>query len=204
MIRRNTWIVLLLFVALAALAFYLQRNKPAESAQATPSAAPQFLLDVDEASLQKLTVQSSTGKFVALERQTDGSWLLVEPAAGATDTAMAQAAVVQLATLRVISSPGTLPGLEALNLDKALYTVQVEKQDGSRIVINIGRETPTGSGYYVLVSDKNQVVVAGKTGLDAVIQLVENPPLQATPTAEATVTPVPGEQSGEAAKTATP
>ena len=113
MIRRNTWIVLLLFILAAALAFYLQRNRPEESAQATPSAAPQFLLDVDEASLQRLTVQSAAGKQVVLERQSDGVWFLIDPAAEETDTAVAQAAVVQLASLKIVSSPGSLPGLEA-------------------------------------------------------------------------------------------
>lgn len=188
MIRRNTWIVLLLFVVVAALAFYLQQNKPEENALATPTAVPAFLLDVSESSIVGLTVQSADGKQLRLERLSSGEWSLIEPAAEATDTNTAQAAVVQLATVKVVSSPGSLPGLDALNLATATYKILLDLLDGSQIVIDVGKETPTGSGYYVLVSNSNQVVVAGKSGLDAVIQLLDNPPALATATPEVTAT----------------
>ncbi len=188
MIRRNTWIVLLLFVAVAALAVYLQQNKPEENALATPTAVPAFLLDVSESSIVGLTVQSADGKLLRLERLSGGEWSLIEPAAEATDTNTVQAAVVQLATVKVVSSPESLPGLDALNLATATYKILLDLQDGSQIVIDVGRETPTGSGYYVLVSNSNQVVVAGKSGLDAVLQLLDNPPALATATPEVTAT----------------
>ncbi len=184
MIRRTTWIVLVIFAAVLAAVLWIQKSNQDNEPEATATVAAQKLLELQEQDLKGVTIQSSAGKTLQLERTSDGEWNLVVPQPGSADAATVQSALGQFLNSQVISSPDSLPGLEALNLESALYKILLVNQDGSQVVINVGKETPTGSGYYVLSSNQNQVVVVNKFGMDALLNLLENPPAAAAPTVE--------------------
>jgi hypothetical protein len=188
MIRRTTWIVLVIFAAVLAAVLWIQKSNQDKEPEATATVAAQKLLELQEQDLKGVTIQSSDGKTLQLERSPEGEWNLVVPQPGSADAAIVQSALGQFLNSQIISSPDSLPGLEALNLESALYKLLLISQDGSQVVFNVGKETPTGSGYYVLSSNQNQVVVVNKFGMDALLNLLENPPAAATPTVEVELT----------------
>lgn len=189
MIRRSTWIVLLVFLVVLAGFLYLQRSSQDEEIEIPPTSSSQKLFELAESDLASVTIQSSDGNTVVLNRSDEGEWVYAQAPSGETDIAAIQSALGQFLNAQIVSSPGSLPGLEALNLENALFKILLIGQDGNQIVMNIGKETPTGSGYYVLVSDQRQVVVVNKFGIDALLNLLENPPLKPTPTSEFGLTP---------------
>lgn len=189
MIRRSTWIVLLVFLVVLAGFLYLQRSTQDEEIEIPPTSSSQKLFELAESDLASVTIQSSDGNTVVLNRSDEGEWVYAQAPSGETDIAAIQSALGQFLNAQIVSSPGSLPGLEALNLENALFKILLIGQDGNQIVMNIGKETPTGSGYYVLVSDQRQVVVVNKFGIDALLNLLENPPLKPTPTSEFGLTP---------------
>lgn len=188
MIRKSTWIVLLIFMSVLAVLIWFERTSQDQAIEMLPTSASIKFLNVQEQELVGLTIQSMDGKYYELERPVQGEWSFVKPEPAQADTAALQSALSQFLASQVISSPASLPGLDALNLENALYKVLLLSQDGSKIVINVGKETPTGSGYYVLASNQNQVVVVNKYGLDALLSLLETPPYLPTPTLETDVT----------------
>jgi hypothetical protein len=188
MIRRTTWIVLLMFLVVLAGLVWVQRSNQDQEPEIAPTTANQSLFDLQEQALTRIAVQSSDGKNLELVRPAQGEWSLTQPQNAPADSAAVQSALSQFLSSTIVSSPGSLPGLEALNLENALYKILLVSQDGSQIVLNIGNETPTGSGYYVLASNQSQVVVVNKFGLDALLNLLENPPLLPTPAAEIELT----------------
>lgn len=188
MIRRSTWIVLLVFLVVLAGFLYLQRATPDEEGEMLPTSSSQKLFELAESDLSSVTIQSSDGNTVLLNRSEEGEWVLAQGPSGETDVPAIQSALGQFLNTQIVSSPGSLPGLEALNLENALFKILLIEQDSNQIVINVGKETPTGSGYYVLASDQRQVVVVNKFGIDALLNFLKNPPLKPTPTAELEMT----------------
>ncbi len=189
MIRRTTWIVLLAFVVVLAAFFWIQRANQDQEPELTSTQATVKFLDLQEQQITRITLQGSDGKTVELKRPAQGDWTLVLPEPASADNAAVQAALSQFLNAQVVSSPASLPGLDALNLKDALVKILLVNQDGSQIIINVGKETPTGSGYYVLSNNQSQVVVINKFSVDALLKLLETPPFLPTPTVAIEVTP---------------
>ena len=79
MIRRTTWIVLIVFTVLLAATLFWQNSKLSESAEdLTPTSAVQFMLDLDEAAITGIEIVDGQGNAVALERNGEGVWSLTK------------------------------------------------------------------------------------------------------------------------------
>ncbi len=186
MIRRSTAIILALFVLLLAGTLIWQRQQKQVSEKTTPTPSQQSLLNLD-GKITSLQISDSQGKMVDLQLNDKGEWQLKSPEAKQTDVNAADNAISQLLSLQVLSTLEQTSS-EATGLVTPTYTILLKLDNGKQSIINVGKPTPTGSGYYVLTSDKKLSVVE-KSGLDMVLGLVDNPPIVATPTPEATVTP---------------
>ena len=99
-----------------------------------------------------------------------------------------ESAVTQLLSLRTLSTMQQVPDLKAIGLDPPAYRILLTLSDGQQITINVGAATPTGSGYYVLVSERPLYVV-NKYGIDAFLELVDSPPIQPLPTLDPEMAP---------------
>ena len=180
MIRRNTWIILAVFVILVGVAWYLQRDGGSTEAQATSTPQPALLEGVEAGQIRELKIQDNQGQTVVLEQPSTGDWKLVEPQAEATDVAKVQSAVDQLLTLDVIDQIATPPPAEATGLGQPAYTISLQLDGGRQIVVNVGSTTPIENGYYVQI-DQGQVYVVQQFGVDGVVGLLDEPPIQPTP-----------------------
>lgn len=180
MIRRSTLVVVLILAGLVALAFYLQRTNSEEEALATPTAGSEFLFSF-ASQIEGMRLEHSGSGIVEIERDPEGRWVMTTPPAADTDVAAVEAAISQLQSLPVVSSLEQGPGLDAAGLSTPTYRVVIRLSDGSQELMSVGKETPTGGGYYVLVSNRGMYIV-NKFSLDPFLRLVDNPPFAATAT----------------------
>jgi hypothetical protein len=189
MIRRSTLVLVVIFAALVAGAIYWQRSQdkksPASEATATPGSQLLFHL---KGNISGLRLERTNGGSLELGRDDQGAWKLIYPKADATDVAAVEAAVSQLISAPVISTLEVGPSMQDAGLAAPAYRLLINLDDGSQVVVNVGNVTPTGTGYYVLVSQQG-MSIASKFSLDPVLNLVENPPIKLP------ATPEPGTQN---------
>jgi hypothetical protein len=178
MIRKSTWIVVLIFAALLASVFLWQRSQDQKTSQATPTSegAPeaQFMFDL-EGEIAGLRLERVGEKSVELLRDENGQWTLSGSPNLAIDGAEMDGIAGQLAALPLVSTLQNIPELQDLGLDPPSYRILVVLRDGSQLVASVGKATPTGSGYYVLTSDR-RVYIANEFSLQPILDLIDNPP----------------------------
>jgi hypothetical protein len=186
MIRKNTWLVLLLLAVLVGGSFYLRDRKAKLAAEVTPTAGSATLFGAAEGSPTGIKIENSSGTSVELARDQSGKWVLKAPTEAAADQAAAEAAATQIGALRVLATVQLGP--DVVGLDKPTYTVTVVFGGTASHRLSIGSVTPVQNGYYVQVDGgKSQVV--DKFGLDALLDLLTQPPYVATLTPVPSATP---------------
>jgi hypothetical protein len=196
--RRSTVVILLLFLITAGAYFYLKnRNQPAESADIAitlePTIEVSYLFPAEDGVPNGIRLEAKAGEVVALERDADSAWVIKQPIEAAADQGASEAAASQVTTIRITDF---LPDLDpqVVGLDNPDYTLIVEFSSGVERIADIGVLTPTESGYYV--SRNGEIAIVGRSGIDALLGLLTNPPYVETPTPSpvpptATNTPLP-------------
>ncbi len=181
--KRSTWILLIIFLALVGLTIYLnQKDVAPEEVESTPTATVEYLFNETAGRPSGIDLRAGTGEQVAIERNEAGVWVLKKPVETEADQGSAEAAASQLSTLRIVSRLEVAPG-EA-GLVQPSYVMTVKLTGGTVEVVRIGDPTPTGSGYYASVNDSDEVLIVSKTGLDSLLTLLASPPYLNTPTPE--------------------
>jgi hypothetical protein len=179
--RRSTWIVLVIFLALVGLLVYLNQRAPAaEEAETTPTETVEYLFSETAGLPTSIAVEAKTGERVAIERNEAGEWVLKQPIETEADQGPAEAAASQLSALRILSRPEVAPADAGL-VDPS-YVMTVKLTGGTEEVVRIGDLTPTGSGYYTNINGSEEVLILDQAGLDALLTLVKSPPYVETPT----------------------
>lgn len=185
MIRRNTWILLILLAALVGFALYLRNRNAQQAASATPTSAaetggakPSPLFSPNEGQVTDVKIQDTTGKAVEIKRNAAGEWVLQAPIEAKADQAAAEAAATQVSSLQVISSVPL--GFDVVGLDKPAYTMTIAFSAGKTYTLAVGAKTPIQDGYYTSL-DKGPVRIVDKAGIDALVSLLSQPPYAATP-----------------------
>jgi hypothetical protein len=180
MIRKSTWIIVLVFIALVGATILWQRSQKEKTPEATPTTATRlYLFDLPE-KIVFMRLDRVGDRQLELQRDAQDNWQMTSPAGMQVDNNALDPALSQLAVLQVLSTLEQPPALDVLGLDKPAYRLLIKMADGSQALANVGKETPTGSGYYVLSGDR-QIVVVDKTGMDAILQMVDTPPVLLVP-----------------------
>ena len=183
--KRSTWIVLVIFLALVGLFFYLNQREgtTSEEGDATPTVAPvEYLLTDTDGLPSSIEIKSDNGEQVRIERNEAGEWVVKQPVEAEANQGSAEAAASQLTSLRIVSRPEVAPA--DAGLVHPSYELTVGLTSGTVKNVRIGDLTPTGSGYYTSVDDSDEVLIVSKTGLDALLMLVTTPPYANTATPE--------------------
>ncbi len=186
MIRRNTWILLVVLAALIGFSFYLNNQKTKEQAAATPTAGTAMLFTSAEGLPNDIKIESSTGTSVEVARNDKGVWVLKAPTQADADQASAQAAATQVGALQIIGDVQL--GLDVVGLDKPADTITLTFTGGKTHKLEIGSVNPIQTGYYARL-DGSKTQIVDKQGLDALLTMLTNPPYVATATPAVTDTP---------------
>jgi hypothetical protein len=184
MIRKTTWIIVLIFAVLLTATFLWQRSQDEKAAVATPegseaAAGDQYLFNV-EGEIAGLRIEHVGNKAVDLAKDEIGQWTLTGDPPSPLDTAAVDTVIGDLAVLSVVSTLQNPPAPEDLGLNPPSYRILVTFRNGDQLRASVGKVTPTGSGYYVLSGDR-RVVIISEFSLKPVLDLVDNPPYPPTP-----------------------
>ena len=193
--KRPTWILLLILVALIGLLVFLNRQRNLTTvAESTPVQPVEFLLTDTDGLPAKISIRSNQGEAVMIVRSASGSWMVAEPFEAEADQGSAEAAASQLTSLRVLSKPEVPP--DAVGLRPAAYTLALRFTSSTEKTVRIGDLTPTNTGYYASVDGKPGVVILDKAGVEALLILLQSPPYLFTPTPLATASMTPEIEQG--------
>jgi hypothetical protein len=204
MIRRSTWIVFGLFV-LAVVAFWYIQGPGKEKLSGSPTptvTVVEKLWDLTPEEIHAVQIDASQGQPVRLERDTEGQWSLVEPPAEVTDTSQVSLVINQLTQLNVQTRLEQAGSGDAFGLEPPQQVITLETIQGQKQVLEVGRMTPIGNGYYV--RKEGAIYVIGQYEVDLVLDLLANPPILATGTPVPGVTVAPEEGSPEPLETLQP
>jgi len=210
--KRSTWIVLIVFLALIGVMIYLdQKENAPEAVSGTPTLPPEKLLSETDGAVTGIELSDREGRSVKLVKDGE-QWRLEKPIETEANQGLAEEAVAQLAVLRILSKPGVAPA--DAGLVSASYKLTLTTASGAKKEILIGDLTPSNSGYYAQEVGSQAVIVLEKYGVDALQNLLTSPPYLNTPTPSPTAapptstsTPTPAEEPASetpAASTATP
>lgn len=179
--RRASWILLAILLALVGLLLYLNRARDIEVlAEATPTDAVDYLFEDSDGLPVGITVEGQDAGRVSIVRAESGEWRLEAPDRAAADQIAAEAAASQVAALRIVARP-EVPFADA-GLDPARYSAVLALSGGVQEVVRIGDLTPTGKGYYANLAGEPGVLILDKAGVDALLSLLGAPPYSETPT----------------------
>jgi hypothetical protein len=201
MIRRNTWILLLLLAALVGFSLYVRGLKAQQTAFATPTAGSASLFGPGEGSPTDVKIESALGTSVEVARDQSGTWVLKAPVEASANQGSAEAAATQIGALRVLANVQLGP--DVVGLDRPAYTLTVACGSAKTHKLTVGSVTPIQNGYYVQL-DGGQIQVTDKGGLDALLDLLTRPPYLATLTPIASSTPTLGPATPTPQGTPTP
>ena len=173
--KRSTWIVVVIFLALAGILFYLNQREPAEEAvEFTPPAPIEFLFSDSDGTPTSIDIKNGNSEQVVIVRNEAGVWVLEKQIETEAGQASAEAAATQLTSLRIESRPEVAP--EAASLVHPSYILTVETTSGTKKTVRIGDLVPTGIGYYAHINGGDETIIINQTGLDALLTLLESPP----------------------------
>lgn len=202
MVRRSTWFLIVILLALVGLSYYLQRQKSREVATSTPTSAmlPVFGGQAEDPS--SIRIENAAGDAVEIARAPGGQWTLEQPTRAEADQAAAQAAASQVSALRALSTVTLAPAIVGLDKPAYILTISFPGEESSH-ELRVGSSTPIQDGYYAQVDDGTFQVVE-KAGIDELIGLLKAPPYPATPTPQESSTPPESLTAPSQALTGTP
>ena len=200
MIRRNTWLLLVILAALVGFSFYLRDSKAKQAAAATPTSGSATLFNASEGSPTGIKIEDATGRSVEVARDQTGTWVLKSPTATAANQGAAEAAATQVTALRILAHIQL--GLDIVGLDKPSDTLTIVFGSGKTHKLLVGSVTAIQDGYYAQL-DGGPIQVVDKGGLDALLGLLTQPPYLATltPVASPTASPEPATPTAAASFT---
>lgn len=199
-----TWAAVFVLVFLIAATVYInQQQERAEAESPTVAAQEENFVFENKETLVSLKIETAEGETVLLARNEENVWALKLPTEAEADQGLAEAAASQVNALRIVNEIQADPF--SLGLDAPAFVITVEFQGGATHRLEVGEKTPTGNGYYARL-DNQKTFIAAAAGIDALINLISNPPYVNTPTSvpAATSTPLPTETPAPPPETESP
>jgi hypothetical protein len=191
MLRRSTWILLVIFAFLVGFTWYFQRyqaNKTANSSTPTTTTPAVDLYDLANTQVNDIKISGNSGDLIDLYRDAGSSnWAIADVPVAKADSFKIESISAQLFLLQVKVALTQTPTLDSVGLATPSYTITMTTADGKQLITYVGSQNAIGDGYYVRV-DSGPVVIVDKVVLDGILNLLKNPPLLPTATPEVTPT----------------
>jgi len=173
--------VLIFIAALGGTILWQRSQNDKTPAESTPTAATTRLYLFDSPDkIVFLRLDRVGDRPVELQRDAADHWEMTWPVGMAVDNVALEPVLSQLSVVQVLSTLEQPPAMDVLGLDTPAYRLLVKTADGSQALVSLGKETPTGSGYYALSGDR-KIVVVDKNDMDAILKMIDTPPVLLTP-----------------------
>ena len=189
MVRRSTWILLVILAILVGFTWLFQRyqaDKTDNTATATPTIALVNIYDLIGKQVNQVDLSDSTGDKVVFNRNAEsGQWSITNIPVEPVDSFQIESNLVQLFAISAQETLTQTPPLESIGLVTPAYSISMMTANGETINTYVGSITPIGSGYYLRVGS-GPIIVVDKHVMEDVLNMLINPPLVAIPTPEIT------------------
>ncbi|MGV8050687.1 MAG: DUF4340 domain-containing protein [Anaerolineaceae bacterium] len=188
MIKKSTWIVLAIMVAMVGGYVLLQQNDQVDfltAEEPAPTEMPGFV-SLDGTTVDSILFSRPEEEDVILTKQSDDTWNINVPGgsitAGNIEEILSEFNAIKTTVLLSVDVEGAATGL-----NDPQYTFTIGSGTGNKEVIKIGNANPLGSGYYAQVN-LNQAVIISQGGIDNIVELLQTAMTPATPTPVPTAT----------------
>jgi hypothetical protein len=173
MIRKSTFILLLVFLILAGLAFALRPGLFKKSIiESTPTTQPSLLDGFPVENLTSLQVSEKGLITFEISRQTDGKWAITQPEGIQGDSGKIEQLLSSLYDLSPTSLVSANTPLEPLGISPDSLKITLANISGKQLILKPGGLTPTGSGYFIQVNS-NPAVVISKYGYEGFVSMLQ-------------------------------
>ncbi|HEY9077083.1 MAG TPA: DUF4340 domain-containing protein [Anaerolineaceae bacterium] len=189
MIRRSTWILLIVFFIALGVLIYLERN-PLSTGEKTPTTtpAPVLLNDWKFEDVISLQYKNNKGISFTLSKQADKTWKYIAERELPANENIVRSTISSILGLNVAASLPLNFQLDTVGLVMPASTIMLTDTQNRQATIQIGNMTPTENGYYLKVNNAPPVVV-NKYALDEVFTLLSPSNfIELTPTPSVTPT----------------
>ncbi|HNB50486.1 MAG TPA: DUF4340 domain-containing protein [Anaerolineales bacterium] len=186
MLRKNTLVLVVVFLVLVAGFYLFQRYKeqnPTVPTSDSPTVPPPvYLFEFTSDAVVGMVIEGTDGQVVELQKDADGTWQMLQPPTlpEAVNQTPISSAISQIGTLRVLNELTVAPALDAIGLDQPATSITLTLDTGETVKMDVGASSPTGSGYYVRVNGGSPKLV-DKYVLDQFTGFLTAPPLLPTP-----------------------
>ncbi|MGE5139271.1 MAG: DUF4340 domain-containing protein [Rudaea sp.] len=180
---RNTIILVVVFVALAAYAYYLTRNPSAAStAQTTPVPTPVSMFNFTSDQVTKFVVTDLKNKQTVSVTHQGQNWHMDQPKDSPTDSIKILGTIANISHLdasRVITGTSDLA---QFGLTSPSIEAQLTLSDTTQAVLRIGDATVDQQNYYAQKGNDPQVYLIASSIEQSLADYIKNPPYPPTPT----------------------
>jgi hypothetical protein len=186
--RRSTIILVVIFIALAGYAYYIQSRNPAASqASATPSPTHATVFNFLTDNVVNFQVSDLHQKQTVAVTRRGQDWHMEQPKDSATDPVRIGDALATIANLDAARVLTDTTDLSAYGLVTPTIHVRVTMSDTTQSLLQIGDTTLDKSDYYALKGGDKQVYLISSSTVDTLRNYLDLPPYPPTPT----LTPLP-------------
>jgi len=197
MLRSSTVIIVVIALILLAATLFWQRTKTDQEsvADSTPDSTSQIDFGFESAEVVEIVIQDAERITLKFVRGEDGFWKFDRSESVITDSQAVDDALSQMLSLQTVTRISSDTPLQDLGLDPPVYRLLLRLEDGGEMVINVGKITPTGGGFYFLTSSVDRaILVVERYNLETLLNLIETPPIltpspTVEPSAQGTSTP---------------
>jgi hypothetical protein len=171
---RGTAALVAVFAILAGAVWWFELRGNPGGAQATPQGqAPVFDLKLEDVARVEVVDGPTT---IAVERNGDGAWRLVQPPSEDADLRRIDAAVGQVAKLNANRKLEDATDLASYGLVNPPTHLLLKMKDGSSQELLVGSKTPDSASYYVKRGDSPAIFVASTFALSDLMRWPVDPP----------------------------
>ncbi len=176
MIRKQTWILLGVFIIALVATIILEKNpelvKSSQAPTSSPTSPGMMLEGWQSNDITWIEILDGQGNRLRILQTTEGKWVIDSESGDSVDAGVVEEIRSQIAATRTTAYLDPGYDLEAIGLNHPAYTLTVRNIQGRESVIQIGQMTPTQTGYYVKVDNFAPIVVS-KYAIDNIVDKLQ-------------------------------
>jgi hypothetical protein len=193
---RTTLIIAALFAVLAGYVYFFELNKTPEQLSqqlGTPTITPRpYVMQFDPSQVTTLEVADLRAPRQVRLTRDRANWQVTLPTEKAANNLQVEAALTTLANLQATRVLTNVTDLAPFGFITPTLEVRIAMNDQKEYALTIGNKSPNNMAYYaVYTGDKSRVFLLDTASVERLMNWLDTPPYEPTPTPTFTPTLTP-------------